>query len=172
MTTMTEEQTLDELYLRHHDALRRFLTRMLRSEETAAEVAQDTYLRLVRYASRRPMDDPKAYLFQVAANAARDRLTRERVEERVVQHGPISELVPCPLPDAEAVRLGRERMCMLLDAINELPPRCREVLLLSRFDDLSNGAIAERLGISRSMVEKHLIKAMVHCRHRLDDRRK
>ena len=76
--------------------------------------------------------------------------------------------MPCPRPDAEAVAAARERICILIEAVNELPPRCREVFLLSRFDDLSNGQIAERLGISRNMVEKHVIKAMVHCRRRLD----
>ena len=39
---------------------------------------------------------------------------------------------------------------------------------MSRLDGLRNGEIAERLGISRNMVEKHIIKAMLHCRRRLD----
>jgi RNA polymerase sigma-70 factor (ECF subfamily) len=168
MALSAEELTIEELYLRHHDALRRFLARMLRSEEAAAEVAQDAYLRLVRYAPRRLMEDPKAYLFQVAANAARDRLARDRVSDGVVDDRPIADSVACPQPNAEAVTLGRERLGILVGAVNELPPRCREVFLLSRFDGLSNGEIAQRLGISRNMVEKHVIKAMVHCRRRLD----
>ena len=64
--------------------------------------------------------------------------------------------------------LARERLAILIDAVNDLPPRCREVFLLSRFDALTNGQIADRLGITRNMVEKHIIKAMVHCRRRLD----
>lgn len=168
MGVSTEKLTVEELYLRHHDALRRFLTRLLRCEEAAAEVAQDAYLRLIRYEPRRLMDNPKAYLFQVAANAARDRLARDRVKDKHVDDRPNAEAIACPRPDAEAVALGRERMGILIEAIDELPTRCREVFLLSRFDGLSNGEIAERLGISRNMVEKHVIKAMVRCRRRLD----
>lgn len=168
MPGSAEELTVEALYLRHHLALRRFLTRMCRCEETAADVAQDVYLRLLRYAPRRVVDNPKAYLFQVAANAARDRLARESARERLVDGGPPAETVPCPRPDAEAVTLARERLAILADAVDDLPPRCREVFLLSRFDGLSNGRIAERLGISRNMVEKHIIKALLHCRRRLD----
>lgn len=168
MSVSAEELAVEELFLRHHVALRRFLTRMCRCEETAADVAQEAYLRLLRFAPRRVVDDPKAYLFQVAANAARDRLARERVRDRVVDDRPLADTVPCPQPDAEAVTLARERLAILIDAVNDLPPRCREVFLLSRFDALSNGQIADRLGITRNMVEKHIIKAMLHCRRRLD----
>jgi RNA polymerase sigma-70 factor (ECF subfamily) len=168
MAFSAEELTVEELYLRHHDALRRFLTRMLRNEDIAAEVAQDAYVRIIRFAPRRLMGDPKAYLFQVAANAARDRIARERTRGDLIDAGAPSEGIACPQPNAEAVASGRERMYMLIKAVEELPPRCREVFLLSRFDELSNGEIAQRLGISRNMVEKHIIKAMVHCRRRLD----
>ncbi len=168
MESSAEESTVEGIYLRHHDALRRFLTRLLRSEDAAAEVAQEAYLRLIRFRPRRLVEDPKAYLFQVAANAARDRMVRDRTRHVLIDDQSVAETIACPNPSAEAVTFGRERMYTLIGAVNELPPRCREVFLLSRFDELSNGEIAARLGISRNMVEKHIIKAMVHCRSRLD----
>lgn len=168
MAFSSDGSTVEALYLRHHEALRRFLTRMLRNEDTASDVAQDAYVRLLRFAPRRLVDDPRAYLFQVAANAARDRIARERARDGLVEDGAAADAVPCPRPDAEAVALGRERVGLLMEAVDELPPRCREVFLMSRFDHLSNGEIAARLGISRNMVEKHIVKAMLHCRRRLD----
>lgn len=168
MAATADEMTVEELYLLHHDALRRFLTRMLRSEDAAAEVAQDAYVRLIRYRPQRTVEDPKAYLFMVAANAARDRMARERIRRVAFEDDAEAEGIPCPKPNAEAIVAGRQRMDILNDAIGGLPPRCREVFLLSRFDGLSNGEIALRLGISRNMVEKHIIKAMVICRRRLD----
>jgi RNA polymerase sigma factor (sigma-70 family) len=62
--------------------------------------------------------------------------------------------------------IARQELRRLALAIDELPPRCREVFLLSRFESMANGEIAIRLGISRNMVEKHLIKALLHCRAR------
>ena len=167
MKTSAQDLGLEELCLRHDAALRRFLARMLRCEETAAEVAQEAYLRLLRFAPGRAIDDSRAYLFQIAVNVARDRMARERKGDSAAgEHQ--AETLRCPLPDAESATLGRERLRILSNAVDDLPPRCREVFLMSRLDGLRNGEIAERLGISRNMVEKHIIKAMLHCRRRLD----
>ena len=163
-----QELVVEDLYLRHHTALRRFLARMLRGEAAAADVAQDTWLRLVRRAPRRAVDDPKAYLFQVAANTARDHMARERTRAAVVDDGSSPETLASPAPDSEAAALARERLRLLAEAVDELPPRCRQIFLMSRLDGLANGEIAARLGISRNAVEKHVIRALLHCRRRLD----
>lgn len=166
MAVSVQGVALGELYTRHRAALIRFLTRMLRCEETAADVAHDAFLRILRYAPR-SMDDSRAYLFQVAANAARDHMARERTRSTVIKETPAPEMVACPRPDPEAEALAQDRLRVLAEAVEDLPPRCREVFLMSRFNGLSNGEIADVLGISRNMVEKHIIKAMLHCRRRL-----
>lgn len=168
MATSVQQLEVEDLYLRHHAALHRFLARMLRCEETAADVAQEAYLRLLRFTPGCARGASRAYLFQVAANAARDRMARERTRDRVVDGGPPPEAVCSADPDAESTAAARERLGIIAKAVEELPPRCREVFLMSRLDGLRHGEIAERLGISRNMVEKHIMKAMLHCRRRLD----
>jgi len=168
MDTWSQREVVEALYIRHHGSLRRFLGRLLRCEETAAEVAHDVYLRLLRLAPGEPIGNPRAYLFRVARNAACDRMARDRTRDGVIDRAPPSDSVPCPEPDAEAAAAARERLRILSQAVADLPPRCRAVFLMSRLDGLSNGAIAARLGISRNMVEKHIIRAMMHCRRRLD----
>ncbi|WP_162906510.1 RNA polymerase sigma factor [Algihabitans albus] len=161
------EQRVEQLYLEHHVALQQFLRRLLRCEEAAAEVMQDAYLRLLRFAPSRDMADSRAYLFQVAANAAYDRLSREGRYGGTAMNSAPEETIRCPHPNAEAAAMSRERLRILAEAVDDLPARCREVFLMSRLEGLSNGAIAVRLGISRNMVEKHIIKAMLRCRQRL-----
>ena len=168
MDAFADNQAVAALYRRHHGALRRFLTRMLRCEDSAADVAQETYLRLLRLGPRRKVADPRAYLFQVAANAARDRLARERTRERVVDAAPPDETVACQRPGPETEAANGERLRILAEAVDGLSPRCREVFLMSRVEGLANAEIARRLGISRNMVEKHIIKAMLRCRQRLE----
>ena len=170
MGTPVQQPEVENLFIRHHAALHRFLARMLRCEEAAADVAQEAYLRLLRFTPGRAMRNSRAYLFQVAANAARDRIARERTRDRVVDGRPPPETVCCTDPDAETTAAARERLGIIANAMDDLPPRCREVFLMSRLDGLSHGEIAGRLGISRNMVEKHIIKALLHCRRRLDSR--
>jgi len=168
MRTLAQELVVEELYLRHQASLHRFLLRLLRCEDAAAEVAQDAYLRLLRLAPHSRLDNPRAYLFQVAANAARDRLVREQRQNVVIDGGPLPDSTACLRPDAEAEAMARDRLRILAAAVDDLPPRCREVFLMSRLDGLGNAEIAAHLGISRNMVEKHIIKAMLHCRRQLD----
>ena len=53
------------------------------------------------------------------------------------------------------------------EALHELPGKTRDMLILSRLDGLTHGQIAERLGVSRSLVEKRLVQAVLHCRARI-----
>ena len=116
MGASAQDLAVEELYLRHQAALRRFLARMLRCEETAVEVAQEAWLRMIRLAPGCTLDEPRAYLFQVAANAARDHMARERTRATVVEAGPMPEAVPCPEPDAETAAIARERLRLLAAA--------------------------------------------------------
>ena len=65
--------------------------------------------------------------------------------------------------------VARQQLRLVAAAIDELPPRCREAFMLSTFDGLPNGEIAIRLGVSRNMIEKHLMKALLHTRRRCAD---
>jgi len=173
MTTSAPIRVVEQLYLRHDPALRRFLGRVLRCEEAAAEVAQEVWARLIRFLAhpgREPViNEPRAYLFQMASNLARDRLARERRRPPMADADEVEvEAVAGITPDPEAEALVSERLRSLAEAVDRLPPRCRQVFLLSRLDGLGNAEIAERLGISRNMVEKHIIRAMLHCRRHLD----
>ncbi|MNF38736.1 putative RNA polymerase sigma factor FecI [compost metagenome] len=60
-----------------------------------------------------------------------------------------------------------QRLDMLQRALAELPGPCRDCFMLRKLEGLSHPQIAERLGISRAMVEKHIVNAMKHCRVRL-----
>ncbi len=158
---------IEELYRDHVLAVRRVLFRMVKCEETAAEIAQEAFVKLLRYEPKGPIQNPRAFLFRIALNAARDRLGRERTRARFTDDGTDIETLETMEADAETTVMARERLRILGDEIDRLPPRCREVFLLSRIEGLTNPEISNRLGISRNMVEKHIIKALVRCRRAL-----
>ncbi|MDI4665502.1 sigma-70 family RNA polymerase sigma factor [Xanthobacter autotrophicus] len=156
-------------FARHYDELLRHVARRIGNPAMARDVVQDTFLRIHASAPSAEIASPSAYLFRVADNLAIDHLRQEAVRSRLVTAEVEYEGVAAPEPSAEHALDYKQRLRVLDAAIAELPPKCREVFLMHKFDGLSHGEIAERLGISRSMVEKHVMKALVHCRDRLAD---
>lgn len=162
-----DRSSLLRLLLVHYEEMTGHLARRLGSLCLAEDVVQDTYLRLRGLNAVPELDNPRSYLFRMADNIALDRI---RAETRQVRRFAPAELGlerPDEEPDAETTLEHKQRLDRLTQALNELPPRCREVFLLHKFDGLSHADIAVRLGISRSMVEKHVMKALAHCRDRL-----
>ncbi|GAB3124007.1 RNA polymerase sigma factor [Novispirillum itersonii] len=164
-----DRASLLRLLVRHYDDLTRRLTRRMGSPASAQDVVQDTFVRVSGLTTVPDLDNPRAYLYRVAGNIALDHLRAEGRAAR--RHLPAETLEdhPSDHPSAEAVAEQRQRLARLNDAVNALPERCREVFLLHRIDGLSHAEIAARLGISRSAVEKHIIRALSHCRDRLVD---
>lgn len=152
----------------HYDELLRFLSRRLGAAERAADVAQDTYLRLVAAGKgEAEVRDPRAFVFRVAGNLAIDERRRDGRLSEVRGPAEAGAAVPDPAPSAEAGLLQRERLRLLDTALDELPANVRSALLMSRVDGLTHAAIARRLGVSESMVAKYIAQALRHCRRRL-----
>ena len=107
----------------HYDELIRFLTRRTGSVERAADVAQDTYLRLAANAEHKPeIANPRAYLFRVAGNLAIDRLRQDgRMATRSApEHH--AATVTDPLASPETSLLARERLRLLDETLTTLRP--------------------------------------------------
>lgn len=153
--------------LAHYEDLLAFVRRKVRCPATAADVMQDIYIRLASRSSSEEVANPRAFVYRIAGNLAIDHLRLERGRARYVTAEPVPDHLPDPNPSAEAIADAKRRLALLADAVAELPPRCREVFVLRKFEELEQHEIARRLGISRNMVEKHLRKALLHCALRL-----
>lgn len=163
--------SIDALHRSEGARLRRFLLRRLGNPADAADAAQETYLRLLKALTSAEIEHPRIFLFFVARNVAATLGTRRRFEANLFRSTTdldVTEAVD-PQGRTEQQVIARQQLRLVAAAIDDLPPRCREAFLLSALDGLANGEIAGRLGISRSMVEKHLAKALLHTRRRCCD---
>jgi len=160
--------TIDALARRYRPGLVRYFSRHLGNRDDAEDLAQEVFVRFVQHRAGR-IDSFEAFLFQIAANLLRDRFRRNRTHH-APQHFALNECAETVLgevPSEESVYEEQERWQAFLDVLEELPSKCRTVFLLQRFEGMTYGAIAQRLAISVSAVEKHMMKAMLHFDARL-----
>lgn len=152
----------------NYQDLLRFLTRRTGSADRAADLAQDTYLRLAALAPASvDVQNPRAYVYRIAGNLAIDAARRDGRLPLDMTFVDAGERSADPSPEARA--LARERLRLLEAALDELPANPRAALLLNRVEGLTFAEIASRLGVSESMVAKYIARALKHCRSRLHD---
>jgi len=158
-----EAVSVQQVIRRHHDSLLRFLHRRLRIKEDAADVAQEAYIRLMQYEGSKKIASPSSMLFRIAINVAND-LGRAAQARQAGQQLPVEGLeLPSPEPSAEREIAGQQELDLLYEAIEQLPPKCRHVFLLSRVRRMTYPQIAAHCGISVKMVEKHISHALEIC---------
>lgn len=160
-------QQFHAVFIASREAMHRFLTRYLGCPNSASDLLQDLYLRLDRAPSVSDAAQARAWLFRVAVNLARDHEKLRRRRNALLKTAGIGGRESAA-PTPEDIVLGSEQIRALQAALAELPDRYAEVLWLSRVEGLTHGAIAKQLGISKSLVEKHVMRAVNHCRRTLD----
>lgn len=165
---------LAQTYAEIRAGLLRFLTARLGDAAEAEDVLQELWLK-IQAAETGPVANAKAYLYRSAQNLALDvvrarQRTRTREREWAAASFSGSQTEPVDLsPNAEADMLAREEAAALASAIAALPEGAGRAFRLHKLDGLSHADVAERLGISRSGVEKHIAVAMAHLRRAMKD---
>ncbi|MFD1702551.1 RNA polymerase sigma factor [Methylopila henanensis] len=140
-----------------------------RPRSAALDIVHDLYVKLaMRPEALADTRSLGAFLRRAAANLGVDRLRRERFEGRLFS-GTDDEAAAVPVESAAPYHAfdAERRIALLKRAIAELPPRRRAVFVLHRMHGLTPGEIANRLKLSRNMVDRHLRRAFTHCLDRL-----
>jgi len=154
----------ERLLAEQRGPLQNLLRRRLYNEDDVIDAVQETYLRLLDYRSRNPVDSPAALLFRIAENVAND-FARRAGSHRASAHFPLDAVeLPSVEPSQERQVAAEQELSLLVEGVESLPPKCQQVFLLSRVYELSYSQIAERCGISVKMVEKHISQALVSLR--------
>lgn len=148
--------------------LRSMLGRRTRRRSDVADLAQEVYLRLLRHPDPEAIESPEAYLFAVATNLVRERALA--VRRRGIEVDP--ELADAEDWLAVVPRFDEEvdeaaRAARLREILAELPPKCRDAIVLHYHDGLSYAEAGARLGVSSHAIKKYVVRALAHFRMRL-----
>lgn len=125
----------------------------------AEDAMQDACVRVLQLDKPQTVREPVHYLLRTTRNLLIDYRRRRNSSGRIFADADTSAAAD-DRPGPERILAGKEALAGILRAIELLPPRCREAFVLHRFEELSYSAIAHRMGISISMVEKHIAEAM------------
>ncbi|NHZ32509.1 sigma-70 family RNA polymerase sigma factor [Massilia rubra] len=158
-------QAVHALYGAHHRWLFGWLRNKLGCAHNAADVAHDTFLRII--ASRDALlgvEQPRAWLATTAKRLIVDRARRQALEQSyLAELALLAEVLPCyPSPDETLMAL--QALDQIGAALQALSAKAREAFLLHYLDQQSHAAIATRLGVSTRMVRKYLVQALLACR--------
>ncbi|ADX45698.1 RNA polymerase, sigma-24 subunit, ECF subfamily [Paracidovorax avenae ATCC 19860] len=152
---------------RFYRELLNFLHRQVNDRDTAADLAQESYARvLAAQHAGPPVLDGRALLYRTARNLVIDQHRRAQVRHHE-SLDTVAEAGDPPAPrylQPEEALASRQTVGAYVQVIENLPPRCREAFVLHIIDGLPQAEIAQRMGISVSMVEKHVVRGTLACR--------
>lgn len=151
----------------YHRELLNFLTRQVKDRDTAADLAQESFARVLGVqASGQAILDMRALLYRTARNLIVDQHRRNEVRRHENFDALPEDLhpaAPTHLQPEEALA-SQQIIRAYVSTIEALPERCRQAFVLHVFDECSHAEIARQMGISISMVEKHIVRGMVACK--------
>lgn len=151
------------LFAEHKKALEAFVARRIGNAQVAADLTQESFLRLARLPADKKIDNLPAFLFTIASNLVRDH-QRQMIRRERLEGGEPSDELPCDAPGAEEQLSAQQEHALLQDAIQALPEATRHIFLLYHVDECSYREIGERLKISPRSVEYQLRRALIDCR--------
>jgi RNA polymerase sigma factor (sigma-70 family) len=161
------QQAVHALYQEHHDWLRHWLGKRLSCADHAADLAQDTFVRIL--ASRQAFDlrEPRAYLSSIARSLMIDGFRRRALEQSYLD---ALATLPEPLDISPEERTTILQTLLEIDRmLDGLGARCREIFLLAQLDGLSHVEIGRRLGLSTNTVRKYVVRGLTQCLLLIED---
>jgi len=147
----------------HQLSLKRFIGRYLNNAQDIEDVTQEAFLRAYKAERSTEVRQPKSFLFRIAKNVAISQLrTKSRRITDYIEDQASDDVLMSEWSTEDEV-MAEEKLGIHCEAVAALPPKCRRVYLLRKVYGMSHKQIAEKLQISTSTVEKHLLKGVEAC---------
>ena len=162
----------DNLYRIYFPRLYAFALKIIGDDSHAKDLVQNVFVKFWENENALQNENLEAFLFKAVRNGSLNYIRHLKVvdnlKQRSKEHYLGEELYYIDMVRDEPVVLIEEELKQqIIDVMEQLPPKCKEVFKLSRIDELKNKEIADKLGLSLKSVEKHMSKAIVFYRKRI-----
>ncbi|AOY96215.1 RNA polymerase subunit sigma [Cupriavidus sp. USMAA2-4] len=155
------QQEIQALYRGHHDWLHGWLRRRLGCAHRAADLAHDTFMRLLAREEALQVLEPRAFLSTVAQRVLANHWRREKLEQAYLE---ALACLPEPVvPSAEARAILLETLHEIDALLDGLPVPVKRAFLMAQLDGMSQLEIAAALDISVTTVKRYLVRAGTQC---------
>mgnify|MGYP001552507885 CR=1 FL=1 len=149
------------LYNAHHSWLNGWLRRKLGCPDSAADLAQDTFMRVLTARDPQPVLEPRAFLTTIAKRVLFNHYRRQDLERAYLDT--LAQLPEQVVPSEEERAIILQSLMELDQLLDGLPRAVKQAFLLAQVDGLTYNEIARELGISLATVKRHLNKAAMRC---------
>lgn len=163
-----DRRQVGTLYQQHHGWLHGWLTFRLGNACEAADLAQDTFVRVLLASARREqpvqldaLHEPRAYLTTVAKRVLFNHYRRQSLERAWFEA--LAQLPESEVPSSEQQYLMLEALQEIDTLLEGLRPRVREAFLLSQLEGLGYAEIARRLQVCERSIKRYVAEALAHC---------
>jgi len=134
------------------------------------DLCQEVFLRLLRIPAHESIRNPQAYLYTIAGHLVQQYALRRAVTAQPIDSADLTLEVEASNEDDPAEQAVLEQCFEQLgQGLAQHSPRAYATLILYRCEGLTLEEIGKRLGVSRPMARKYLIKAMTYCQQRLEE---
>lgn len=157
-----DERAFRVLFDRYYAPLTIYASRMLHDDDAATDVVQSFFVALYEQCRTLSVSNVRSFFFQSVHNRCLNELKHHKVRDAYAEYTIATETEQTE--DIEEGIYASELEAQLANAIEQLPVQCRRIFKMSRFDDLSNAEIAERLDLSKRTVETQISKALQSLR--------
>lgn len=149
------------LYVEHHGWLQMWLRKKLSNAADAADIAHDTFVRVLASRTRPRIVEPRAFLTTIAKGLVIDAWRRQEIERAYMEALAQQPEPLAPSPEAHLVII--ETLARIDQLLDGLKPKVRTAFLLAQIEEMPHAAIAERMGVTTRSVERYVAEGLYHC---------